>query len=165
MLTVTKELRTETAHRLMDYDGRCSHMHGHSYLWQVTATGPSLSPNGMIVDFKDLKKAMNAVLDPLDHALVLRNDDPLVRDDIPPQKLFVATNGKEPRMFLWPVNPTAENFAAWAAEEIQKLVQEDDLIITQVRVWETATSYAEWNADLAKMVRDRMYNGEEETYA
>ena len=164
MLTVTKELRTETAHRLMDYDGRCSHMHGHSYLWQVTATGPELTSNGMIVDFKDLKKAMNTVLDPLDHALVLRNDDPLIRDDIPPQKLFVATNGKEPRMFLWPVNPTAENFASWAAEEIQKLLPEG-LIITHVRVWETATSYAEWTVDLAKLVREGIYSGEEETHA
>lgn len=157
MLTVTKELRTETAHRLMDYDGRCSHMHGHSYLWQVTATGPELTPNGMVVDFKDLKRAMNTVLDPLDHALVLRNDDPLIRDDIPPQKLFAATNGKEPRMFLWPINPTAENFAAWAARDIQKLLPEG-ITVTCIRVWETATSYAEWNCDLSKLVKEGLYS-------
>jgi len=36
-MRITKQYRTETAHRLMNYDGKCSHLHGHSYLWEVTA--------------------------------------------------------------------------------------------------------------------------------
>lgn len=144
MLEVTKQLRTETAHRLMDYDGRCAHLHGHSYLWEVTATAPELSSNGMIVDFKDLKAAMNTVLDEFDHALVLRNDDPLLSPDLPPAvALFKATNGKTPRLHLWRDNPTAENFAVYAAVEVQRLLPKH-VRITRVRVWETATSYGEW---------------------
>ena len=145
MLTVTKQLRTETGHRLNNYDGRCSHMHGHSYLWEVTATAPALTDNGMILDFKDLKSAMNTVLDPLDHALVLAPDDPLVVMQDPEQlhDMFRATNGKDPRLFVWHENPTAESFAAWAMLVIQDTLRETGITITKVKVWETATSYAE----------------------
>jgi len=145
VLTVTKQLRTETGHRLNNYDGRCSHLHGHSYLWEVTATAPELSANGMILDFKDLKEAMNTVLDPLDHALVLAHDDPLVatRTEEELLELFKATNGKQPRLFIWEENPTAESFAHYAMRAIQATLSHKSITITTVRVWETATSYAE----------------------
>jgi 6-pyruvoyl-tetrahydropterin synthase len=99
----------------------------------------------MILDFKDLKEAMNTVLDPLDHALVLAHDDPLVatrtKDEV--LELFKATNGKDPRLFIWPDNPTAESFADYALRVIQAILCHKGITITKVRVWETATSYAE----------------------
>jgi len=142
---ITKQLRTETGHRLSMYDGRCSHIHGHSYLWEVTVTTSKLTDNGMVADFKDVKEAMTTVLDPLDHALVLWREDPMV------QKFGVkhldemlrATNGQDPRLFLMPWNPTAENFAAWAAQQID-LILPPDLKVARVKVWETATSFAEY---------------------
>ncbi len=150
-----QQLRTETAHRLMDYDGRCAHLHGHSYLWEVTAGNAVLTPNGMIADFKHLKAAMMEVLDPLDHALVLHEDDPLVKiakaSGGPASDLFRATNGEEARFFMWDVNPTAENFAEWAFLELQKVVYKlwnegkiKHMEIKGVKVWETATSFAEY---------------------
>jgi len=150
MLTVTKQLRTETGHRLNNYDGRCSHLHGHSYLWEVTATAPELTDNGMILDFKDLKVAMNVVLDPLDHALVLAGTDPLVEMHSSQDELnntFRATNGKPPRLFIWHENPTAESFAQWALLQIQSYLADTNITITKVKVWETATSYAEVTND------------------
>ena len=137
--TITKQFRTETAHRLMNYSGRCSHNHGHSYLWEVTATAEQLDDKGMVADFKDLKAAMKKVLDPLDHATVLNESDPFVRA----LQNISATNGAQQRLHIVPWNPTAENFAAWAAEEIQKECPLG-VIITKVRVWETATSFAVW---------------------
>ncbi len=140
MITVTKQLRTETGHRLTAYDGRCSHLHGHSYLWEVTATAQELSFNGMVLDFKDLKTAMNAVLDPLDHAMVLEKNDPAVEAIANME----ATNGAIQRVHIWPENPTAESFAIFAAGAIQNELAETDIIITTVRVWETSNSFAEW---------------------
>lgn len=165
MPLVTKELRTETGHRLTNYDGRCSHLHGHSYLWQVTARSHKLDEKNMVMDFKDLKKAMNAVLDPLDHCMVLAHDDPLwnlgasiegSEQDL--SDLFAATNGQAPRLIEWPENPTAESFAQWALKSIQDQLCElwknevgtirnncsnMPYFISSVKVWETATSYAE----------------------
>ena len=147
-ISITKELRTETAHRLLQYDGRCAHLHGHSYLWQVTATASSLDGRGMIADFKDLKAAMNAVLDPLDHALVLWDKDPV----LPILRGVPASNGAPPRLIVMSFNPTAEQFAAWAAASIQRVIDphlNPSITITEVTVWETATSFARWQRDAA----------------
>jgi 6-pyruvoyltetrahydropterin/6-carboxytetrahydropterin synthase len=143
MITITKQMRTETAHRLLNYNGRCAHLHGHSYLWEVTATAPQLDSRGMVADFKDLKAAMHEVLDPLDHALVLCTEDPI----LPIVANQLATNGERLRLhsFIW--NPTAEEFAAWAASMIQQQLDNNGgapVTITEVTVWETATSFAKW---------------------
>lgn len=154
-MRITKQMRTETAHRLVDYDGRCAHLHGHSYLWEVTAYAAELTPNGMVADFKFLKQAMMNVLDPLDHALVLSPGDPLWRvcDPVPLHTVLRATNGVHPRLFQWHDNPTAESFAKWALDaierELQLMLRNDDqenaldVAIISVKVWETATSFAE----------------------
>lgn len=148
MHKVTKQMRTETAHRLMEYNGLCAHNHGHSYLWEITATTYSLTDNGMVIDFKDLKVAMESVLEPLDHASVYRTDDPL---GVSVAERFTATNGEQQRVFRFPWNPTAENFAKYAFDEIQKALDAVSLPSNQtkvklvnVRVWETATSFADY---------------------
>lgn len=147
-ISITKEMRTETAHRLVNYDGRCAHLHGHSYLWRVTATAPALDRRGMVADFKDLKRVMNEILDPLDHALVLGERDPV----LPVLRNVPASNGQAPRLIVLPFNPTAENFAQWAASNIQLLLDphlNPSVTITEVTVWETATSFATWQRDTA----------------
>jgi len=148
MNKVTKQYRTETGHRLNNYSGKCSHFHGHSYLWEVTVETEHLSDNGMVVDFKDLKTAMVEVLEPLDHAMVLHHEDPVVIDNTTAglYEIFRATNGENPRLFIWPINPTAENFAAWASLEIQRLLPVGKTV-THVRVWETVNSYATWELE------------------
>jgi len=141
MHTVMKQMRTETAHRLMDYAGKCAHLHGHSYLWKVTATADKLTANGLVLDFKDLKKAMEEVLEPLDHALVLNIYDPIATA-ISGEK---ATDGSIQRVHLKEWNPTAENFAEWASSEIQ-LRLPTDITVVKVVVFETETCCAEWNS-------------------
>lgn len=149
MLSVTKQFRTETAHRLAKYSGRCSHLHGHSYMFEVTASSEglnTLTENGMIVDFKELKVAMHEVLDPWDHALILCEEDPLVKH-LPEKELrqlFHSTDGKEPRMFVVSWNPTAENMASYVAQCVNNLLPKH-IFVTRVRVWETATSHADWH--------------------
>lgn len=176
-MKVTKQLRTETGHRLTNYVGRCAHLHGHSYLWEVTASALKLDEKNMVMDFKDLKKAMNTVLDPLDHCMVFSPKDPLLVGRLTPPSeehmlhnkggqrvlcskldvLLASTNGEVPRMIIWHDNPTAESFAKWAMKEIEAELQrlwEAKLCdvhqgfpmpyyISNVRVWETATSCAE----------------------
>jgi 6-pyruvoyltetrahydropterin/6-carboxytetrahydropterin synthase len=153
-ISITKQYRTETGHRLDNYDGKCAHIHGHSYLFEVTATGGSLDERGMVADFKDLKAAMVEVLEPWDHAFIIRRTDPLVAlagGENALRELLRATNGESPRVYLWDFNPTAENMARFAAMGIQDILDEamdHPPTITCVRVWETATSFAEWRLGL-----------------
>jgi 6-pyruvoyltetrahydropterin/6-carboxytetrahydropterin synthase len=172
-VTVTKQYRTETAHRLLGYAGGCRFLHGHSYLWEVTAQAPVDPDSGLSVDFKDLKAAMTAVLEPMDHAVVLHQDDVLAQAIIGDAAALGAAAGR--RIHLWPFNPTAENMAVWAGHNIQghlKGVSKGPRVATKqdhwmkmkwdqikgvskgprvvcVRVHETATSFAEAMAPFA----------------
>jgi len=161
-IVVTKCMTTETAHRLCNYAGKCAHIHGHSYRWEVTAglAGGGISEfNAISVDFVELKEAMRKVIyEPFDHALVLWQDDNLARDDLVPR----ATDGKVQKVLILNNNPTAEVFAEFAAYHLQKfftemecgeepgLASRDDaegtwIDILCVKVWETADSYGQWS--------------------
>lgn len=160
MISVTKTITTETAHRLIDYVGKCASIHGHSYLWEVTAQleDGGVGANGIAIDFGDLKEAMRAkIYDEFDHALVLADADPLMKQvraqDAPTGLRYAASGGKQ-KIFAFPGNPTAEHFASWAADKLQTYCDWKhpdavgsfaQIVITRVRVWETANSYAEWN--------------------
>lgn len=155
-IQVTKLMTTETAHRLCNYAGKCAHIHGHSYRWEVTVMLESggVQENGIAVDFSELKQAMvQEIYKPYDHALVLWDQDPLhdlVSDFSKPRSSFlIASDGKTEQKIIWlPNNPTAEAFAAIAANDLQQWFDDADMLediqIVRVRVWETADSYGEW---------------------
>lgn len=65
-LTVRSDF--SAAHALRHYEGKCENLHGHNFAVEVVVEGDRLTPGTEIVlDFKVLKTALNAVLDQLDH--------------------------------------------------------------------------------------------------
>ena len=134
MHTVTKQFRAEIAHRLPGHLGACQYLHGHSYLFEVSVSGGPLNRMGMVVDFKDLKEAMEKVIGPWDHSTVLHDKDSLVP---------VLAGHEGVRLLTVPFIPTAENMAKYIAEEVN-LWLPDEVCVTCVQVWETSTSYADW---------------------
>ena len=63
-VTVTKSF--SAAHALK-IGGQCENLHGHNFKVDVTVEGRKLSPEGLLIDFRDLKKWTVEVLDELDH--------------------------------------------------------------------------------------------------
>ena len=55
------------AHFLRDYHGKCENLHGHNYKVYAHVQGSSLDEGGMLLDFTELKKALKAVCEKLDH--------------------------------------------------------------------------------------------------
>jgi 6-pyruvoyltetrahydropterin/6-carboxytetrahydropterin synthase len=101
------------SHALRNYEGACQRMHGHNWKVEVEATATQLDNVGMGIDFKQLKRATNQVLDRLDHYHL---------NDIAP---------------FDELNPTAENIAAYLYAEISKLINAEFIKISAVTVWET----------------------------
>ena len=71
MFRVSREIEFCYGHRLINYDGKCRHLHGHNGLAVITLEAPSLDARGMLVDFGEIKrgpsvKAANAPLPTLD---------------------------------------------------------------------------------------------------
>ena len=125
MTTVTKLFEFEACHHLPHYDGACHNIHGHSYKLEVTVSG-QVSKNendpkcGMIIDFKDLNAIVKSVaVDKYDHS-----------------------NLNE----FFP-NPTAEIMVKQIAVDIMSKLPQG-VYLMSCKLWETSTSYAEWNVSL-----------------
>lgn len=131
MWTVVKRIEFCYGHRLMNYEGRCKHPHGHNALVEVACSGEALDERSMLVDFGDVKRIVKTYLDEhWDHKMLLRKDDPLVAE---------YKKRGEP-VFLFDENPTAETFA----KHLFDFCKERGLPVTEVRFWETPSSYASY---------------------
>src|SRR6185312_17415265 len=79
MFRVTKEFRFCYGHRLLNYAGKCKHLHGHNGRAVVTLEAPALDPLGMVLDFTEIKRVLGTWIDDaLDHRMLLHRDDPVI---------------------------------------------------------------------------------------
>lgn len=68
-LTVTTDF--SAAHQLRNYEGKCERMHGHNFGVEAVVEGSTLTPDTeLLMDFKELKRLLNQVLESLDHRLL-----------------------------------------------------------------------------------------------
>jgi len=69
-MLIAKEFTFDAAHKLLNYDGPCANLHGHTYKLQIVISGP-VQKNGMVIDFIDLKKIVTEkVISKLDHKFI-----------------------------------------------------------------------------------------------
>jgi len=54
------ERTIDSSHVIPDHPGKCARLHGHTYRFQVWASGPVDPETGMLVDFFELKRAIDA---------------------------------------------------------------------------------------------------------
>lgn len=141
-LRITKEFRFEGAHALMNYNGKCKNIHGHSYILYVTVVGeaktdPNGPDNGMVIDFKLLKDIVNKnVIDKFDHALVLEEGSPLSNE----------LSTEYPNVYLTNFRPTTENLICFFAQAIKENLPQG-INLYSLKLHETASSYIEWFAE------------------
>jgi 6-pyruvoyltetrahydropterin/6-carboxytetrahydropterin synthase len=142
-IRVSKEFHFDMAHALWNYDGLCRHIHGHSYKLQITIIGtpiaePSNKKLGMVLDFADLKRVVKGpVVEYLDHSLVLYKE---AADFIPkiPNEMYE-------KVHIFDFQPTCENLVLYIAEKVKSNLPEA-IDLYSVRLYETATSFADWFA-------------------
>ena len=131
MFTVTQVLEFCYGHRLLDYKGKCAHIHGHNGRVEVVVASRSLDGQSMVADFSEVERVVRGFVDQnLDHKLLLRRDDPLVE---PLQRL------DEP-LFLMEQDPTAESIARLICDRARAA----GLDVCEVRLWETPASVASY---------------------
>lgn len=129
MFRVTREFHFCYGHRLLNYDGKCKHLHGHNGKAVVTLEGPKLDALGMVMDFSQMKKVLQHWIDEtIDHKMLLHRDDPVLK--------FLQERG-EPLVVL-DVNPTAENIA----KLIFDYATSQGFPVAEVKLWETDSCYA-----------------------
>lgn len=140
---VTKEFNFEMAHALLDYDGLCKNIHGHSYKLFVTVIGSPIedeqnTKEGMVMDFGDLKRIVKPlIVDIFDHSVVLNKKAPT--------ESFIQVRPMFERIHLLDYQPTCENMVIDFAGRIKPLLPEN-VELFRIKLYETATSFAEWYA-------------------
>lgn len=137
MYEVTRLIKFCYGHRLLNYRGKCRHLHGHNGRAQVTLASEALDARGMVRDFEEIKGTLQAWIDQtLDHTMLLCRDDPLVEE--------LRRRGE--RCYVLDTNPTAEAIA--------RLIFDYALLaglpVTAVTLWETDQSYATYRPAAAR---------------
>ena len=133
MYRVTREIRFCYGHRLLDYSGKCRHLHGHNGRAVITLAAADLDTLGMVVDFTRLKERVGRWIDDhLDHKMLLHKDDPL---------LPLLRQQGEP-VHVLDVNPTAENLARLLFD----VTAAHGFPVVEVKLWETDTCFATYSA-------------------
>ena len=144
IIRITKEFDFEMAHALWNYDGPCKNIHGHSYKLQVTISGIPITDiknkkQGMLMDFSDLKKIINeTIINRFDHALIVNKKAPRV--------LLHNIEEMFEKYYVVDYQPTCENLVLDMAGRIKNNLPEG-IKLFSLRLFETATSFAEWYAD------------------
>lgn len=129
MFGVNQEIDFCYGHRLLNYSGKCRHLHGHNGRVIISLEGESLDDRGMLVDFSDIKAELRTWVDEnLDHRMILCKEDPV---------LPILEEMGEP-LYVIDSNPTAENIA----KVIYDRAVSKDFPVVEVRLWETFRSCA-----------------------
>lgn len=106
------------AHQLKGYNGDCSKLHGHN--WEVTIVMQvvELDEVGIGMDFKILKRELDALLGKFDHSNL--------------SELPEFAN----------INPTSENLARVIYQGLAKELNDDNVKVAKVKVSESPSSTA-----------------------
>lgn len=112
------ETHFSAAHQLRGYKGECEKLHGHNWKVQVYVIAERLNEIDIAIDFHVLKEVIDEFIVLLDHSFL--ND------------IFPFTEK----------NPSSENIAKWIYDSTKKKLNDDNIRLSAVTVWESDTTSA-----------------------
>lgn len=136
MITSTRRIEFDAAHRVMNHESKCKMLHGHRYIIEASFASNKLDKLGRVIDFGTIKDVLgNWVDNNLDHNVILNKEDQELGEkiiSITSQKIYYMKN-----------NPTAENIADHLLNDIcPKLFTEYQAKCIKIKVFETPNCYS-----------------------
>jgi 6-pyruvoyltetrahydropterin/6-carboxytetrahydropterin synthase len=123
MYRLTIQTSFAAAHNLLLYQGDCENLHGHNWKVDVTVAAQELDKSGLGIDFKILKAETRRLLETLDHKYL--NDLPMFKG----------------------VSPSSENIARYLFEELGRTLNNENVTVTIVNVWESDFACASYSLE------------------
>lgn len=117
------ETKFASAHQLRGYKGKCETIHGHNWKVQVFVSADKLNEIDIAIDFHDLRKYTDEIAGQLDHVLL--------------NEIFPFTE----------INPSSENIAKWIYDSLKKKIEDGNVMVSAVTVWESDTASATYYED------------------
>ncbi len=123
MFELTIETGFSAAHQLRGYKGKCEKLHGHNWKVHVHVIAERLNEIDIAIDFHELKNLADEIIAPLDHSIL--------------NEIFPFTEK----------NPSSENIAKWIYDSLRKKINNDNIRLSAVTVWESETASATYYED------------------
>ncbi|PKN13163.1 MAG: 6-carboxytetrahydropterin synthase QueD [Deltaproteobacteria bacterium HGW-Deltaproteobacteria-4] len=123
MYRLTIQTSFAAAHNLLQYQGDCENLHGHNWKVDVTVAARDLDKSGLGIDFKILKAETRRLLETLDHKYL--NDLPMFKG----------------------VSPSSENIARYLFEELSRILNNANVTVSLVNVWESDFACASYSLE------------------
>jgi len=120
MYDVVVEQEISSAHQLRGYQGKCENFHGHNWKIRLEVTRDCVDEIGLAVDFAELKKILNSVLEKYDHVML---------NELPE---FSQTN------------PTSENLARIVFQQCKEALADFQIKMKAVTVWESSKAFVRY---------------------
>ena len=108
------------AHKLAMVGAKCENLHGHNWHIEARVSGEKLNPAGVLVDFGNIKKYVNEIMDDLDHKYL--NEIEVFNEE----------------------QPTSERIAIYIAKRLQAFLSEldEEVKVSSVTAWESEDASA-----------------------
>ena len=139
-MLLRKIFRFEASHILPKHPGKCSRLHGHSWVLHVEVEGPVNKATGFVMDYADISAAVKPLIDRLDHRHLGQWSDRENQSRIPTSAAFAVglgtshmVEGLDPTFY-----PSSENLLFWIGEQLSQRLN-----WSKVALEETCTSYCE----------------------
>lgn len=113
MYEVTIIKSFSAAHLLAEIGGKCEELHGHNFKVEVTVAAKQLNSQGLLIDFRFLKKVLGEILDDIDHKHL---------------NSLTSFSG---------INPSAENIAKYICEKMEVKVKMAKVNVVRIKIWES----------------------------
>ncbi len=137
MISCTRRIEFDAAHRVMEHESKCRHLHGHRYVVEATFSSAHLDALGRIIDFGKVREILGGWIDEYwDHATILNLQDGELGNAI------AERTGQD--IYYIEGNPTAERMADYLLNEICPILfAASGATCTRITVWETPNCKAE----------------------
>jgi len=121
MYEVTIKKSFSAAHLIREIGGKCEALHGHNFLVEVSVVSESLNDEGLLIDFRVVKRWTEEILAQLDHKYL--------------NELEYFKN----------TNPSSEQIARFLYDRIDEKARQAKTRLSRVTVWESENACATYS--------------------
>lgn len=112
MIRAFKEFKFCAAHNLLIEGHPCSEIHGHNYHLRIEVEGEPDDATGMIMDFADIKKVVNPIIEKFDHTY-LNNWIEVTSSEKIVEWFYLELKSKLPGLYRIEIRETDTCGAVW----------------------------------------------------